>query len=193
MNIHSICWGSVLMIASVCHDYAGLAACRLFLGIFEAPITPCFMMIVGMWYTRQEQPFRAGVFYCCNGVGSMIGGILTYAVGQEHTFPVWKAIFILCGGVTVLWGIVLMIFLPGDIMSAKRLSIETKTILIGRSQAAQTGILNRKIKWSHVRECLCDPQVWILFIFVFLNELINGGYANVSIVRPLAPRQNTNI
>ena len=26
-------------------------------------------------YTRTEAPFRAGLFYCCNGVGSMIGGI----------------------------------------------------------------------------------------------------------------------
>jgi hypothetical protein len=38
-----------------------------------APITPCFMMIVAMWYLRQEQPFRAGCFYCCNGIGSMVG------------------------------------------------------------------------------------------------------------------------
>lgn len=108
----------------------------------------------------------------------MIGGILTYAVGQEDRFPIWKAIFILCGGLTVCWGLILMWFLPGDIMSAKRLSMDDKAILIGRGQAAQTGILNRHIKWSQVLEALIDPQVWLLFLFTFLNELINGGYAN---------------
>jgi hypothetical protein len=48
------------------------------------------MMIVGMWFTRKEQPARAGIFYCFNGVGSMTGGILFYGVGQLKGFPVWS-------------------------------------------------------------------------------------------------------
>lgn len=42
-------WGSVLMATAACSNFAGLAACRFFLGMFEAPITTCFMMIVAMW------------------------------------------------------------------------------------------------------------------------------------------------
>ena len=131
-------WGAMLMITAACSSFSSLAACRFLLGIFEAPITPCFMMIVGTWYTRKEQPFRAGAFYCCNGVGSMIGGILTYGIGQEDSFPVWKIIFILCGGVTVVWGIVLMIFLPEDPMSSKQFSNTQKGMLIARGQQNQT-------------------------------------------------------
>ena len=48
------------------------------------------MMLVGMWFTRKEQPSRAGIFYCFNGVGSMVGGILFYGVGQLDGFPVWS-------------------------------------------------------------------------------------------------------
>ena len=48
------------------------------------------MLIVGMWFTRKEQPARAGIFYCSNGVGSMTGGILFYGVGQLKGFPVWS-------------------------------------------------------------------------------------------------------
>jgi hypothetical protein len=48
------------------------------------------MLIVGMWFTRKEQPARAGIFYCFNGVGSMTGGILFYGVGQLEGFPVWS-------------------------------------------------------------------------------------------------------
>jgi hypothetical protein len=50
----------------------------------------------------------------CNGVGSMVGGILTYAIGQIQTFPVWRAVFLICGGVTILWGIGILIFLPDN-------------------------------------------------------------------------------
>lgn len=42
-------WGSVLMVTAACSNFGGLAACRFFLGTFEAPITTCFMLIVAMW------------------------------------------------------------------------------------------------------------------------------------------------
>lgn len=131
-----------------------------------------------MQYMRDEQPFRAGVFYSCNGVGSMLGGILSYGIGQVQGFAVWRAIFLLCGGVTVLWGIVLLFFLPDSIIQAKRFSLDEKATLIGRGKLGRTGILNQSIKMRQVREALCDPQVWLLTLFVLLNETINGGVAN---------------
>ncbi|GAT24782.1 MFS transporter [Aspergillus luchuensis] len=173
-----IAWGSILMITAACNNFTGLAICRFLLGCFESPITPCFMMIVGMWYLRQEQPFRAGIFYCCNGVGSMVGGLLTYAIGQLNTFPVWRAVFLICGGATIIWGVVMMIFLPNSILSSKRFTVEEKVLLIGRGRKNQTGILNRSIKWYQIREAFIDPQVWLLFLFTLLNETINGGVAN---------------
>ncbi|KAL2104499.1 hypothetical protein VUR80DRAFT_284 [Thermomyces stellatus] len=173
-----IAWGAVLAATAACGNFAGLAACRFLLGVFEAPITPCFMMIVSMWYTREEQPFRAGLFYSCNGVGSMIGGILFYAVGQIDSFPVWKAIFLLCGGVTILWGALLLVFLPDSVLRARHFTVHEKATLVGRAKVSHTGVLNRHIKPYQIREALLDPQVWILVLFALLNETINGGVAN---------------
>lgn len=175
-----VAWGAMLMITAACSSFPGMAACRFLLGIFEAPITTCFMMIVGMWYTRAEQPLRAGIFYSCNGFGAMVGGLITFAIGQIKTFAVWKAIYLILGGITVIWGLVMFIYLPDDINSAKRFTVEDKALLIGRSRLNQTGIMNRKIKWYQIREALIDPQVWILFFFMLLNETINGGIANFS-------------
>lgn len=42
-------WGGILMITAACHNFAGFGTCRFLLGVFEAPITTCFMMIVSMW------------------------------------------------------------------------------------------------------------------------------------------------
>ncbi|KAH0375849.1 MFS general substrate transporter, partial [Aureobasidium melanogenum] len=173
-----ITWGSVLMLTAACSNFTGLAICRFILGCLEAPITPCFMMLVGMWFTRKEQPARAGIFYCFNGVGSMVGGILFYGVGQLDGFPVWRVIFLLCGGLTIVWGIVLFFLLPNNIMTAKFFSTEEKALLIARSQTNRTGVYNPKIKFSQVKEALLDPQIWILFLFVLCNEGINGGFAN---------------
>lgn len=171
-------WGSVLMLTAACKDFPGLAACRFFLGFFEAPITTCFMMTVSMWYVRKDQPLRAGLFYCCNGVGSMLGGVFSYGIGQIDSFPVWKAVFIVCGGLTIIWGFVLLWYLPDSIITAKFFTLEEKAILIGRARLAHTGVLNKKIKWYQIREALLDPQVWLLTLFTLLNEVINGGVAN---------------
>uniref|UniRef100_A0A093VLL3 Putative transporter n=1 Tax=Talaromyces marneffei PM1 TaxID=1077442 RepID=A0A093VLL3_TALMA len=175
-----VAWGAILMITAACTSFTGMAICRFLLGVFEAPITPCFMLIVGMWYTRAEQPFRAGVFYSCNGLGAMIGGLLSFGIGQIKTIAVWRAIYLILGGVTVLWGVLLLFFLPDDIMSAKRFTLEDKALLIGRGRLNRTGIINRRIKWYQIREAFIDPQVWMLFFFMLFNETINGGIASFS-------------
>lgn len=44
----------------------------------------------------------------------------------------------ICGGATVIWGGVLMVFLPNSILSSKRFTVEEKVLLIGRGKQNQT-------------------------------------------------------
>ncbi|KAG9771842.1 putative transporter [Exophiala dermatitidis] len=170
-----IAWGTMLMVTASCYNFTGLAICRFLLSVFEAPITPLFMMIIGMWYSRQEQPFRAGIFYSTNGMGIMLGRIFTYGIGKIDNFPVLKAIFLVCGGLTSFWGFVVLRFLPDSIFTALGFTLVHKAMLIGRAKVGRTGVFNRKIKWYQIKEALTDPQVLILTLFMLLNETINGG------------------
>ena len=178
VSIYCFCWGSVMLLTAATTNFAGFAALRFLLGFFESVVTPAFMMIVGMWYLKQQQPARAGIFYCFNGVGSATGGILFYGVGYAKTFIIWKIIYIICGGMTIVWAVVLFLRLPDNIMTAKKFTPEEKALLIARAAKNQTGVYNRKIKLPQVWEALADPQIWILFVFTMLNEVINGGVAN---------------
>ncbi|KAH7094620.1 allantoate permease [Paraphoma chrysanthemicola] len=178
VSIYCFIWGSIMMITAATNNFAGFAAMRFLLGVFESVVTPAFMMIVSMWYLNKQQPARAGIFYCFNGFGSAVGGILFYGVGFAKTFVIWKIIYILCGGMTVLWSIVLFLRLPNNIMTAKSFTTEEKALLIARAASNRTGVYNRKIKISQVWEAMTDAQMWILFFFVLLNEMINGGSAN---------------
>ncbi|KAI9729353.1 MAG: hypothetical protein M1834_006876 [Cirrosporium novae-zelandiae] len=173
-----VLWGAVLMLTAAAHDFAGLAACRFFLGCLEAPITPCFMLIVGAWYSRQGQPARAGLFYCFNGVGAMIGGVLTYGIGQVDNFPVYQAIYLVTGGLTVLWGILLFWRLPDHVLTTKLFTTEEKLMIVGIGKRNQTGFYNHHIKLYQIKEVFMDLQVWICFLFATINELVNGGIAN---------------
>lgn len=38
-------WGVVSMCMAACNDFAGLAAVRFFLGVLEAGLLPCFMVL----------------------------------------------------------------------------------------------------------------------------------------------------
>jgi MFS family permease len=67
-----------------------------------------------------------------------LGGLISFAIGQLNGFPVWRAVFLICGGVTVLWGGILLFFLPNSILSAKQFTIEEKILLIGRGKQNQT-------------------------------------------------------
>ncbi|GKU04735.1 mfs protein [Fusarium langsethiae] len=175
-----IIWGSILCLTAACHNFTGLAICRFLLGAFEAVITPAFMLIVSQWFRRETQPARAGLFYCFNGFGAMFGGILFYGVGQAKGWAVWRTIYVLCGGMTICWGVVLFFFLPNNILTAKRYTIEERAMLIAQSAKNKTGVFNRKIKWNQIREVFSDMQIWLLFFYVLLNEIINGGIANFS-------------
>ncbi|KAM5379704.1 hypothetical protein ACJA88_005132 [Fusarium oxysporum] len=125
-------------------------------------------------------PARAGLFYCFNGFGAMFGGILFYGVGQAKGWDVWRTIYVLCGGLTICWGVILFFFLPNNILTAKRFSVEERAMLIAQSARNKTGVFNRKIKWNQIREVFVDSQIWLLFFFTLLNEVINGGIANFS-------------
>ena len=51
-------WGGFLMCHAAAHNFGGLMAARFFLGVGEACIAPGFALVIGMFYTRDEQPSR---------------------------------------------------------------------------------------------------------------------------------------
>ena len=114
----------------------------------------------------------------CSSVGMMVAGVLNLAIGRITIIPVWKAVFLVNGGMTIVWGLLLLIFLPDDVISAKRFTLEEKALLIARGRLARTGILNKTVRLYQVKEAFKDPQVWLLAVLMFLNEVVNGGLSN---------------
>lgn len=57
------CWGACLCGMAGCKSFAGLAAVRFLLGMFEASILPSFMVMTSVWFSRKEQPIRTALWY----------------------------------------------------------------------------------------------------------------------------------
>jgi len=66
-----------------------------------------------MWYTSAEQPLRLETYYCTNGIATMLGGLIGYAVGHIKTgLPRWMYVFLIFGSASTIIGIAILLFNP---------------------------------------------------------------------------------
>ncbi|KAH6853200.1 major facilitator superfamily domain-containing protein [Chaetomium sp. MPI-CAGE-AT-0009] len=66
-------------------------------------------------WRKEEQGLRVTIWYGFVGLAAILGRLMLYGVGQTHSsIKVWQLIFLVCGSLTVLWSVVLWLFLPAD-------------------------------------------------------------------------------
>ena len=102
-----ILWGLVTALTCVCKNYGALVVTRVLLGCFESAVAPSLILITSMWYKKNEQPLRTGIWYLGVGMGTIIGSLISF--GFQHyyspTFTSWQIMFLVVGLVTVAVGI----------------------------------------------------------------------------------------
>jgi MFS transporter, ACS family, allantoate permease len=66
-------------------------------------------------------------------VAAIVGGLLAYGVGHVHSgITSWQLIYLLCGGITVVWSIVVWHFLPADPTKARFFNARERLIAVER-------------------------------------------------------------
>lgn len=179
LGCNVILWGIVVTMNCVCHSYASVVALRVLLGIFEAAVAPSLIILTGMWYTRQEQVVRMGIWYQGTSVAPAVSSLVSYGFlkyTNSHPnaqFKSWQIVYLLFGLITVATGILVVLFLPDNPMSS-RLSDPEKHFAIERIRDNQTGIENKRIKWKQVKEALIDSKTWLLSLIVISTNIPNG-------------------
>lgn len=163
------------------HSFGGLMAVRTFLGVFEASMNPATMIIFSMYYTRQEQPLRMGLWIGSAGIGYIIAGISTFGIGHiNSSMETWRVMFLIWGAVTVAWGVVLFFTLPGSPATSKAWTAEQRTGILDRIKDNGTGIEDKNFKFEQFKETMLDLKTWLLFMFAVSSNSPNGGLTAVS-------------
>ncbi|KAI8316777.1 putative transporter [Colletotrichum sp. SAR11_59] len=144
-------------------------------GALEAPVAPGNFIIMTMWYTREEQPIRAGLFY--TGLATIITGTLGWAVGFLPTHA-WPSFFYITGAISILYGALVGMFLPDNPVRAKFITPRERFVAIERLRAGQLGIENKTFSAPQLRETLRDPKTWLMFLFNIWVSIPNGGLTN---------------
>lgn len=77
-------------------NFAGFFVIRFFLGLLEAVVSPAFIMLTSMLWTREEQSLRSSYWLSVNGVSAIIGALLAYGAGHATglAVPQWKLIYL---------------------------------------------------------------------------------------------------
>ncbi|KAK5118934.1 hypothetical protein LTR62_000145 [Meristemomyces frigidus] len=175
------CWGLTVTMHCVCKSFGSLIAVRLLLGMFEAAVAPCLLIITGMWYKRAEQPLRIAIWYLGVGCGIVIGAIASFGFQfyTARTFKSWQIMYLVFGVLTILLSITIVWLLPDNPMTS-RLSPSEKVAAIERVRSNQTGIENRVWKWHQFRETTGDPKTWLIVIIVLVGNVPTGATGSFS-------------
>lgn len=111
-----VLWGLTSALTGVTRNFAGIVACRVFIGLPEAAFYPGAMYLLSRWYTRKELAFRSAILYSglllSNAFGSLIAaGILGNMQGKLG-IAAWRWLFYIEGAITIFVGFQAMWLLP---------------------------------------------------------------------------------
>lgn len=131
---------------------------------------------MSIWYTNSEQPLRLEAYYCTNGLATMFGGLIGYAVGHITTgLPRWMYVFLIFGALSTAWGVVSFLVLPDTPATAKFLTDKERAIATGRVAQNRQGVKNHHFKWEQAVQCFTDPKTWILFVMATGAQVPNAA------------------
>ncbi|GAM41174.1 hypothetical protein TCE0_041r14101 [Talaromyces pinophilus] len=172
-------WGVLLASMAAGKNYGSLFAIRLLLGIFEASITPVFVIMTGMWYTRAEQAARLGLWYSGVGLATIIGSPIAWALDSPSastgSLSSWQLLYVVFGAITIALAICFYFIVPDSQLSAKFLTPAERVVAVNRIRVNQQGIGNRKFKAYQAIEVLKDPRTYLYFAFQFIANIGYGA------------------
>ncbi|KAL2418245.1 hypothetical protein ABEF95_005969 [Exophiala dermatitidis] len=150
-------WG----IASICQaatkNYAGIIACRIFLGAAEAGYWPAAVYHISFWYHPDYLPMRMGIFYA---FGASAGALFLI----EGTWP-------------IIAGIITYLFLTDYPQTAKFITEEERQVILDTLPKGAPSMHDKAWDGKAVKKMLRDPTFWG-FLALWVSQNI-GGYGVV--------------
>ncbi|KAF9053058.1 major facilitator superfamily domain-containing protein [Panaeolus papilionaceus] len=176
ISINIFIWSVALLTHAACTSFGGLFAVRFILGMCEGAITPGFMIVTSMFYTRAEQNKRVGYWFLMNGFAIIFLGFVSFGVlhSKTHEFMPWQWLMIITGILTLITSILFWFFFPDSPTTAYFLTAEERVAAVKRIKSNQAGVENKQWKREQFIEAFCDPKVWIMALFAAVANIVNS-------------------
>lgn len=184
IGICVVLWGLTSALTGVTHNYAGIMACRVFIGLPEAAFYPGSMYLLSRWYTKKELSFRAAILYggllISNAFGSLIAAGILEGLNGARGIAAWRWLFYIEGAITICVGFVAMWALP-DYPHNTRWMTPAERRLAQVRLAEDAGEADEDSESESalygLKLALKDPKVYILAVMT-CSQLLGLSFVN---------------
>ncbi|KAA1466189.1 MFS general substrate transporter [Dentipellis sp. KUC8613] len=182
LGTNIVLWGMILMLHATAPSFGAFFALRFLLGMLESCVAPILVLIISMFYKKDEQATRISWFYVMNGLTQIFGGFVAYGISfyDGHRIAPWKIVYLVLGGLAIIVGACVLIWMPDSPVHAQLLTPEERIAALERVRDDQGGTENKRLKWDQVKEVLLDVRTWLIVLTTMLTSIPNGGLSNFS-------------
>lgn len=183
-------WGVVATLQSLIHNFGGLVACRLFLGLLEGGMFPGIVLYLSGFYLRHELQVRIALFFSAAAMSGAFSGLLAAAIiqmdGIAH-LEGWRWIFILEGLFTVIFGICAGFVLPNTPQQVLGMTVEEKNYCARRLESDTVAKESLSISLTAMLSAFKSLHIWLVCLALFCNgtSLFGLAYFTPTIVEGL--------
>ncbi|KAF1913240.1 major facilitator superfamily domain-containing protein [Ampelomyces quisqualis] len=155
-------WGIISMCQGATQNYAGIMACRFFLGAAEAGFYPGVLYHLSFWYPTDRLPLRIAFFYACGLAG-------------------WRWLFMLEGIPAIMCSVYTFFYLPNYPQTCKFLSDEERAAIIADLPNQAPTMRDKTFDVEQVRSLFRSPS-FVPFLMIWITHGIGGW--GISFVLP---------
>jgi ACS family D-galactonate transporter-like MFS transporter len=154
-------WSLCTLLQGLVHGISPLLACRLGLGVSEAPCFPTNSRVVATWFPQSERAMATGTYTVGEYIGLALFSPILFAMMGAFG---WRSLFFAVGAAGIVFGIVWWIFYrePRDHPGANAAEldyIEAGGGLTHRKASADAQAGNAKFSWKTIGELLKHRQL----------------------------------
>ncbi|PSR73607.1 hypothetical protein PHLCEN_2v10526 [Hermanssonia centrifuga] len=180
LGANIVLWGIVMMLHAVPNSFGPFFVLRILLGMLESCVAPVLILIISMFYKKNEQARRISWFYLMNGVSGIFGGFVAYGISFDTStrFAPYKIMYLLCGALAIMVGIAVLIWMPDSPLHAKFLTKEERIAAIERVRDDQGGTENKRLKIDQLKEAVTDIRTWLIVLSTLIRNYIIGTFGS---------------
>ena len=119
-----------------------------------------------------------------NGLTQVFGGFVAYGISfyDGHAIAPYKIIYLLLGGLAILVGVCVLIWLPDSPVHARMLTKNERIAALERVRDDQGGTENKKWKKDQIIEALTDIRTWLVVLTTLTSAAVPLTYTLVFLI-----------
>ncbi|KAF8625962.1 hypothetical protein AX17_006687 [Amanita inopinata Kibby_2008] len=177
-----VLWGLTSLLTGVTKNYAGIMACRVFIGLPEAAFYPGAVYLLSRWYTRKELAFRSAILYAglliSNAFGALIAAGILAGMEGKRGIRAWRWLFFIEGAITIFIGFHTMWLLPDYPHNTRWMTVQERRLAQARL-SEDTGEADKDnaedSPWAGLKMAIKDVKVQ-LFTLMNISQLLGLSF-----------------